>query len=59
MKHIAVRLEVDSILFDIEEGCTALDFDSESDIFEKVQVLAWQFLHDGPRLLRATELRIA
>ena len=31
----------------------------ESEVFEKLQGLAWQFLHDGPRLLRATELRLA
>ena len=31
----------------------------EPEVFEKLQGLAWQFLHDGPRLLRATELRLA
>eukprot|EP01043_Picozoa_sp_COSAG02_P055875 COSAG02_NODE_6545_length_3503_cov_2.326968_3_plen_414_part_00 len=49
---------VDAVLFDLENGCTTVDFEGGSDIYEKVQVLAWQFLHDGPRLLRATELRI-
>jgi hypothetical protein len=28
-------------------------------VFEKLQGLTWQFLHDGPRTLRATEMRLA
>jgi hypothetical protein len=31
----------------------------EPEVFEKLQGLTWQFLHDGPRTLRATELRLA
>lgn len=31
----------------------------EPEVFEKLQGLTWQFLHDGPRTLRATEIRLA
>lgn len=53
-----IMSQVDWVLLDLENGCTAIDFDSGDDIYEKIQVLIWQFLHDGPRLLRATELRL-
>ena len=55
-----ILAQVDWLLLDLEHSCTPglrRDEATGSDVFEKVQTLAWQFLHDGPRLLRATELR--
>lgn len=56
--RIEIVDKVDWILFDLEEGCTTLDVYDGSDIYEKLQTLTWQFLHDGSRLLRTTELRL-
>ena len=54
-----VVAQVDRVLLDLEEGCTKIkDIASGSELFEKLQTLTWQFLHDGPRLQRTTELRM-
>jgi hypothetical protein len=52
-----IEIHTDWLLTDLEHACTP-GMAANSEVFEKLQTFTWQVLHDGPRLLRTTELRI-
>lgn len=53
-----VQAQADWILTDVELSCTPSLVTDSKDLFEKLQSFTWQILHDGPRTLRATQLRL-